>query len=64
MTTDYHFNELILSTNTLIDRYDSLSDELKRRNSLLILSQKFHKYEERCLELVDEGVNNDENNNR
>lgn len=64
MTTDYHFNELILNANTLIDRYDSLSNELKRRNSLLILAQKFHKYEERCLKLADKGVDNDKNNNR
>ena len=51
---DYHFNELILSANTLIDRYDSLEDEQKRRNSLAVLAQKFHTYEERCLRLTNE----------
>lgn len=52
-----HLNELEQHSKNLIERYNNTLDGLKRKNSLLILAQKFKKLEERCIELSEREIN-------
>jgi len=44
------------SAMNTIDAINAISDELKRRNSLTLLAQKFNGYERLCLELANQGA--------
>ena len=50
------FEKLEESVADVIDVFNEISDDLKRRNSLTVLAQKFNGYERLCLELANKGV--------
>lgn len=44
------------SIMNVIDAFNTIADDLKRRNSLTVLAQKFNGYERMCLELANQGI--------
>lgn len=55
-TTNLYLTELEVleqAANRIIDKFNRLSG-IKRSNSLLVLGQKFKRFEDRCIELSEE----------
>ena len=44
------------SVMAVIDAFNTIPEDLKRRNSLTVLAQKFNSYERSCLELANQGI--------
>jgi len=50
------FEHLEESVADVIDVFNEISSDLKRRNSLTVLAQKFNGYERLCLQLANKGI--------
>ena len=44
------------SVMAVVDAFNTIPNEFKRRNSLTVLAHKFNDYERLCLELANKGV--------